>query len=119
MLGSQTFLNGDDCCGEPAGEENDSFLFLLGVRTTISRGGLSGSPCSLTWEALVKAGPRRFMLGHDSTANAWRLVRTEPLRVDRGVKNLLNERGVTGGGRFGLIRVAASDATDGGGVGSS
>jgi hypothetical protein len=43
----------------------------------------------------------------------------EALREERGVKNLLKDRGVTGGGRFGFRRDPASDTTDGGDDGMS
>lgn len=71
----------------------------------------------------MNAGPRRLTAGELRTFNACRLVFTLPalvlLSIERGVKNLLKDRGVTGGGLFGLCRNPASDAIDGGEEGSS
>lgn len=116
-VATRTFLSGDDCCGEP-GEENESFLFRLGVLASSAKGFL-GAPWCPSIDALVNAGPRRFRVGELISPNACRFVLTllvlfAALRADRGVKNLLNERGVTGGGLLGLRRVPASETTDGG-----
>jgi hypothetical protein len=106
-------------------DEKDSFLFLLGVRVT-SVNGLFRIPWPTLFDvfAFVKAGPSLFNVVELSSCKACRFVLTLPklfalLRADRGVKNLLNERGVTGGGFFSLRRVPASDTTDGGEEGIS
>lgn len=116
---TRTFLSGDDCRGD---DEKDSFLFLLGV-CGISAIAFLGDLLSV-FDALVNAGPRRFRAGELSTFKACRLVLTLPalfaaLRAERGVKNLLKERGVTGGGFFGLRRAPSSDTIEGGEDGTS
>lgn len=70
--------------------------------------------------ALVNAGPRRFKDVVLSSLSACRVVTfATALRDDRGVKNLLNERGVTGGGLLSFRRVPASETMDGGDDGMS
>jgi hypothetical protein len=71
---SRTFLNGDDCGGDPV-EENDSFRFLLGV-VGVSVNGLLRMPWPAAWDvaALVKAGPRLFKDVELSSLRACRLV---------------------------------------------
>jgi len=67
--------------------------------------------------ALVNAGPFLFKDVELSSLSACRLVCTSlsaERREDRGVKNLLNERGVTGGGLLGFRRAPDSDTMDGG-----
>jgi hypothetical protein len=121
----RTFLIGEDCGGEP-GEEKDSFRFLLGV-FAVSVKGLFRIPRVIVFDtsealALVNAGPRLFKDVVLSSLNACRLACTLPnvaLRADRGVKNLLNERGVTGGGLLGFRRVPASETIEGGDEGMS
>lgn len=99
-----TFLRGDDCKGEPI-EEKESFRFRVGVRVKSGASGL----CSTALDVLVKAGPRRLTAGELRAFKAWRLVLTElalfpPSSMERGVKNRLKDRGVTGGGFLGLRR---------------
>lgn len=97
-------------------EEKESFRLRGGVRTL--EGSVIGGWPSIGFGVLVKAGPRRFTAGELRFFNAWRLVLTLPeppeLSIERGVKNFLNDRGVTVGGLFGLRRRPASDAIDGG-----
>lgn len=104
-------------------EENESFLFLAGVRIT-SAGSFWVVLIPEGFDARVKAGPERFSAGELRILNACRLLLTPTtlfpvLSIERGVKNLLNERGVTGGGFFGLRLGATSDAIEGGEDGSS
>lgn len=76
------------------------------------------------FDILVNAGPRRFRAGERISFKACRLVLTLPalfaaLSAERGVKNLLKDRGVTGGGFLGLRRAPSSDTTEGGEDGTS
>lgn len=119
----RTFFKGEDCSGD-ATEENECFLFLLGVR-----GKSSGRPSRVLralpgFDDLVKAGPRRLTAGEFSARRAWRLVFTLlallPLfNRDRGVKKRRKDRGVTVGGLFCRRPPPASDTTDGGEEGIS
>lgn len=118
----RTFLSGDDCCGEPR-DEIENFLFVLGMRVSSVEAWFAGR-LSMPFGILVNAGPRRLTTGELSSFRACRLVLTFPvlpaaLSNERGVKNLLNDRGVTGGGRLGLRRVPASDTIEGGDDGIS
>lgn len=101
-------------------EENESLRFLLGVRIISVGSGL----LIAAFNVLVKAGPRRLTAGELSAMRAWRLVLTPFPRLplscnERGVKNLLKDRGVTGGGFLGLRRNPASEAIEGGEEGIS
>lgn len=119
----RTLRIGEDWGGE-AGEEKDSFRFLLGV-LAVSVNGLFKIPWLTVFGAfkdfaLVNAGPRRLSDVVFSSLSACRVVTfATALRDDRGVKNLLNERGVTGGGLLGFRRVPASETMDGGDDGMS
>lgn len=118
----RTFFNGDDCRGDTT-EENEFFLFRLGVR-----GKSSGKPWVKVWglvvfEDLVKAGPRRLTAGELRALKACRFVFT-PLALplfskDRGVKKRRKDRGVTVGGFRCRRPPAVSDATEGGEEGIS
>lgn len=115
----RTFLNGEDWSGE---EEKESFRLRGGVRRPAS--SLTSGWLSIGFGDLVNAGPRRLTAGELRLLNAWRLDFTlpalEPLpSIERGVKNLLNERGVTVGGFLCLRRTPASEAMDGGEEGTS
>lgn len=119
----RTLRIGEDWGGE-AGEEKDNFRFLLGV-LAVSVNGLFKIPWLTVFGAfkdfaLVNAGPRRLSDVVFSSLSACRVVTfATALRDDRGVKNLLNERGVTGGGLLGFRRVPASETMDGGDDGMS
>lgn len=120
---TRTFFNGDDCRGEAA-EENECFLFLLGVRIKSSGKPSAGSRALPAFEVLVNAGPKRFTAGGFSVPKACRFVFTllplfPLLSKERGVKKRRKDRGVTVGGFRGLRPPPASDATDGGEDGSS
>lgn len=116
---TRTLFRGEDC-GETT-EENEFFLFLLGVRMKSSGKSSWGLLVLPALEVLEKAGPRRFTAGDDSARNAWRLVEgvieVSPTgNKERGVKNRRNDRGVTVGGFLGL---RVSEAIDGGDEGGS
>lgn len=101
----------------------ENFLLVLGVRVSSVEASFAVR-FSVPLETLVNAGPRRLTTGELSSFKACRLVLTFPVLLaalsnERGVKNLLNERGVTGGGRLGLRRVPASDTIEGGDDGIS
>lgn len=115
---TRTLLRGEDC-GETT-EENEFFLFLLGVRIK-SSGKPSWGLLVLPALVLEKAGPRRFTAGDVNARKAWRLVEgvieVSPVgSKERGVKNRRNDRGVTVGGFLGL---RVSEAIDGGDEGGS
>lgn len=127
MGGARRTLRIGEDCGEEPGEEKESFRFLLGV-LAISVNGLFRIPWLTVFGAfrdfaLVNAGPLRFRDVVLSSLRACRVagikLMAAALRDDRGVKNLLNERGVTGGGLLGFRRVPASETMDGGDDGMS
>jgi hypothetical protein len=57
----RTFLRGDDCKKGGLEEQNDSFLFRVGVRTEFSENG--SSPSSGLLGVLGNAGPKRLRTG--------------------------------------------------------
>lgn len=75
------------------------------------------------FSVLVNAGPSRLTAGELRAIRAWRLVLTAFPRLlscnERGVKKRLKDRGVTGGGFFGLRRKPASEVIEGGDEGIS
>lgn len=101
----RTLLVGED----GGGLENDNFRFLLGVDGTFS-GMVFIWLFSELLETRAKAGPSRFKADDEISPRMQRLGRLfvpcSPERSDRGVKNLLNDLGVTGGGFLGLIEGA-------------
>lgn len=118
---TRTFLRGEDCNGEAA-EEKECFRFRLGVPAKPGKPSFGLQP--LPAFDLVNAGPRRLTAGEFKALKAWRLVFTllalfPLLSIERGVKNRLKDRGVTGGGFLVLRRVPASDAIEGGDDGIS
>lgn len=87
----------------------DNFRFLRGVNKSSCEwedlAGLSWVPSDI----LENAGPRRFNAGEHISFSMWRLGRSFPPlesapSTERGVKNRLNDLGVTGGGFLVFVR---------------
>lgn len=114
---TRTFLRGDEESGLSKVEVN--FLFLDGVRLTSLDKGLERGWGSELSDVRANAGPDRFRVEPAISCKARRFVLIpsslfNALRVERGVKNLRNDLGVTGGGLLGFRQLSTSDTIDGG-----